>query len=377
MPKTMGEIIKRLRKERGITQEALAELLCVTPQAVSKWENNTGMPDISQIVPLANTFGVSTDVLFGMAENDDKEEIKKMIADALSELSFPRTQENYIRCYKKICDGLKTHPNDPQLLIHALELGISLAFPENDCYCPQSADRIYAECIRYTNLLTSVGKNQTDIMRAHMIMVLLHAAHGNKEEAVRHARHFPWRSDMTVHAMEAIIAHFDKRYRDEQFFRMRDLSFHTEAVLNDLVQYARAFRAEQKYDEALKVYEKALTLIEWLFEEDEIVPSLHQREWGDIHVHMATLYMNKNDHDRAVECLTKMTDYDIHMCDRFRDKPPEQTSLLFQSETFPVYYRKNARKEKLLGKLQIPAFAPLTQNERYLALLKRAKSLED
>ena len=62
MSKSMGQIIRSLRKERGLTQEELAEQLNITYQAVSRWENNTGMPDISQIVPLANVFGVSTDV---------------------------------------------------------------------------------------------------------------------------------------------------------------------------------------------------------------------------------------------------------------------------------------------------------------------------
>ena len=49
MKETMGQIIRRLRKERNLTQDELAEQLGVTFQAISKWENDTGMPDISQI----------------------------------------------------------------------------------------------------------------------------------------------------------------------------------------------------------------------------------------------------------------------------------------------------------------------------------------
>ncbi|MBP3292508.1 MAG: helix-turn-helix transcriptional regulator, partial [Clostridia bacterium] len=46
----IGQIIKKLRKERNLTQEELAEQLNVTAQSVSKWENGTGLPDISQVV---------------------------------------------------------------------------------------------------------------------------------------------------------------------------------------------------------------------------------------------------------------------------------------------------------------------------------------
>ena len=57
MTESIGKTIRRLRKERGLTQEELAERLNVTSQAVSKWESESGMPDISQIVPLASVFG--------------------------------------------------------------------------------------------------------------------------------------------------------------------------------------------------------------------------------------------------------------------------------------------------------------------------------
>ena len=65
MTRSIGKNIRKLRKERNLTQEELAELLNITSQAVSKWENETGMPDISQIIPLASIFGVSIDTLFG------------------------------------------------------------------------------------------------------------------------------------------------------------------------------------------------------------------------------------------------------------------------------------------------------------------------
>ncbi len=79
MVHSIGQTIKKLRKEHNLTQEELAEQLNVTAQAVSKWENETGLPDISQVVPLANVFGVPTNVLFGTANVNCDEEVERII----------------------------------------------------------------------------------------------------------------------------------------------------------------------------------------------------------------------------------------------------------------------------------------------------------
>ena len=81
MSQSIGKNIRKLRKERNLTQEELAELLNITSQAISKWENETGMPDISQIIPLASVFGVSTDLLFGISSTNEQNDVEKIIED--------------------------------------------------------------------------------------------------------------------------------------------------------------------------------------------------------------------------------------------------------------------------------------------------------
>ena len=67
---TIGENIKRLRLEKGITQEQLAEILNVSNAAVSKWERGGSFPDITLLFPLADYFGISVDEL--MRHNEEK-----------------------------------------------------------------------------------------------------------------------------------------------------------------------------------------------------------------------------------------------------------------------------------------------------------------
>ena len=54
-----SKTIKKLRESKGLTQKQLGELICVSDKAVSKWENDRGLPDITLLEPLAKALGVS------------------------------------------------------------------------------------------------------------------------------------------------------------------------------------------------------------------------------------------------------------------------------------------------------------------------------
>ena len=63
MDMTIGKRIAHLRKEKGLTQEELAQHMGISPQAVSKWENDQTCPDISALPKLARLFDVTVDEL--------------------------------------------------------------------------------------------------------------------------------------------------------------------------------------------------------------------------------------------------------------------------------------------------------------------------
>ena len=66
--KIIGQKIMAYRKEKGLTQKALAEKLCVTDKSVSKWETGVHFPDITVMEPLANELGVTVVELLGLDE---------------------------------------------------------------------------------------------------------------------------------------------------------------------------------------------------------------------------------------------------------------------------------------------------------------------
>ncbi len=81
---SIGSNIRRLRREKDITQEQLAEYLGISSRAVSQWECERTMPDISQIPSLCHFFGVASDTLLGIDLERNDAEIGKYIDKANS-----------------------------------------------------------------------------------------------------------------------------------------------------------------------------------------------------------------------------------------------------------------------------------------------------
>ncbi len=87
MKETFGERFSRLRKQRGLKQEDIALKVNISPQAVSKWENDISSPDISILPTLAEILNVSLDELLGketekpieLLPEDKRKDINKMV----------------------------------------------------------------------------------------------------------------------------------------------------------------------------------------------------------------------------------------------------------------------------------------------------------
>lgn len=61
----LGKMIQKLRKDKNLSQEQLAEMLGVTRQSISKWELEEAVPDVSYIIKLSELFSMSVDELLG------------------------------------------------------------------------------------------------------------------------------------------------------------------------------------------------------------------------------------------------------------------------------------------------------------------------
>lgn len=109
----IGENIKRIRRERDLTQEEVAAHLGISFQSISKWERGDGYPDITMLPALANYFGISVDDLLGVSE------IAK--SDRYNEINVIWEENNQKGLHNEnvmlMRQALKNFPNNALLLV--------------------------------------------------------------------------------------------------------------------------------------------------------------------------------------------------------------------------------------------------------------------
>ena len=118
---TLGKRIAALRREKNLKQDDLAQALGVSPQAVSKWENDQTCPDISLLPQLAKLLGVSVDELL-----EGKQEAAPVVT-MVPEESRKELKDMILRVVVDSADGDKVRVNLPMTLVQvALDIGMEM-----------------------------------------------------------------------------------------------------------------------------------------------------------------------------------------------------------------------------------------------------------
>ena len=116
---TLGKRIARLRKEKNFKQDDLAQKLNVSPQAVSKWENDQTCPDISLLPELASTLGVTVDMLLRGKQAPR--------AELVPEEKRKDIKDMMLRIIVDSHEGDKVRVNLPMALVQvAIEIGMEM-----------------------------------------------------------------------------------------------------------------------------------------------------------------------------------------------------------------------------------------------------------
>ena len=108
----IAEVIRKYRKEAGMTQEEMANRLGVTAPAVNKWENGNSKPDIELLAPIARLLHISLDTLMSFHEELAPSEI----GDMIREMDTMFISEGFETVYEWAADKIKEYPNCNMLI---------------------------------------------------------------------------------------------------------------------------------------------------------------------------------------------------------------------------------------------------------------------
>ncbi len=110
----IGEVIRKYRKEKNLTQEEMAQALGVTAPAVNKWENGNSLPDIMLLAPVARLLDITPDTLLCFKEALTDEEIKRYVRELEERLK----QGSYEQAFQWARQKLQQYPNCEALYLN-------------------------------------------------------------------------------------------------------------------------------------------------------------------------------------------------------------------------------------------------------------------
>lgn len=149
----IGAKMAQLRRQKGLTQEQLAEKLGISAPAVSKWETDTSYPDITLLCPLARALDTSVDALLQFEEKLSPKEAAEKINDVLK----AAPQEGYEAAGQKVFDLLHQYPNSIDLKFYSAVIWDSFLM-----FFPSAGDEARQKWRGYKKaLLTEVRSSQT------------------------------------------------------------------------------------------------------------------------------------------------------------------------------------------------------------------------
>lgn len=181
---TIGERIKYYRMEKGITQERLANELYISSQAISKWERNASLPDVSLIAKIASILDVSCDALFIDSLEDKNKDINELIKKAEG-LSVSDTEE-YKRSISSLEKALVRYPKSC-----ALRLALAEAYLKGIDFLDYR-DGAYAETIiEHGEFVLHNSEEMSEIFRAIQLLCYTYKTTGELERVRELAEQMP------------------------------------------------------------------------------------------------------------------------------------------------------------------------------------------
>ncbi|EKS4345614.1 helix-turn-helix domain-containing protein [Clostridium sporogenes] len=361
----IGKCIIHKRKEKGITQEQLANYIGVSKASVSKWESGLSYPDILFLPELATYFNISVDELLGYSPQLTKEDIKKIYSKLSHEFAVKPFDEVMEQCNKLIKKYYSCFP----FLLSIIQLLLNYSnLIKNDAIKKE----IFQQCILLSRRIKEESENISYIKNANTMEALAEIALGNSEEVIRllDNKLDPYRGDDVI-----LINAYQMQGKTAEANKVNQILLYNN-VINTLT-LLNNYLSLNMMDPVLfeKIYSQGIQIID-SFQLKEILTN----DVFAIHIVAAQGYLIEQEKEKAIDALErymntvcsiqfplsfKENEYFTHVGKWLEDNN-------FIGTTTPV--DEITIKKSFVDTVDLnPAFEPLREDERYNLLVKKLK----
>lgn len=312
----IGATIKKLRRERDITQEQLAEYLNISSQAISQWECDRCAPDISQLPLLANIFEVSADILLGIDVDSKEKRIKEIHNEAYDN----SCKGFHVKAIEEASAGLAEYP-DSYKLMNFLASELYTYYVVNLCEAEAERNSKHREIAAlYDKIIAGCTDNdiRTDAIAG---ACLIFPDIGRYDDAVKLAE------SMSVYTKQELLEFVYTGTKKVEQLRKNIKQYFQGAMINaDTLVKRKNDDGTPAYseDEVLRIHEKIITMYETFFEDGDYLFDSQSIELS--RMDMARIYARRGDAENTLVNLGLAAKYAV-MFDTY-DPKAKHTSLL-------------------------------------------------
>lgn len=347
----LSENIKRLRTEKGITQENLAEFLGVSFQSVSNWERSEAYPDITLLPMIALYFNVTVDELLGM----NKALAEEKTAEYLSIYENNRFKNTHF-VYEKFKNAVKEFPTDYRILVRFMEL---LMCEKSDVESPDYEKSSQKLMSIYDNIQTHCSDDNIRMWAKRLICQHLHSkAHytGVEEyqlQAEKILSEMPALINTKDYLSTMLISDKEKHY-EACGSVIENLLFLLQHSADHYCLYDDAFSVEYK----IEALEKMLKIYEIIYNDGN-----YGKSWLDViynYGHLVHLYHEDKNDKKALYCM----DMCCELARKYDELPEksERSAQFFENRIFEKTERGKTMCERM--KYLITEKYPLSEDFR-------------